>query len=139
MAKRLACLKQFGAFLVDVPHVLMGLVVLLTLWRAPLLVRQLRKADDVDEAREAAAEQCAFLLRDLPCFGLFALLGATLYRLPNVLLKLRAATKTSLLNSDDRGGPQLLDVTVGASLDAKGVVRLLVRGATPGEIATRPR
>lgn len=90
MKKRQKVFKQFGALLADLPCVLAGCVVVVTGWRARLLVRELRKAKDVDEAREAAIEQLTLLVRDLPCFGLFVLLAATLYRLPGTLLKCAA-------------------------------------------------
>ena len=134
MKKRLATIKQLGALLVDVPHVLAGGVVLLTGWRARLLVRALRKADGAVEAREAALEQFALLVRDVPCFGLLLLLAATLYRLPGTLLKLRAATTTSVLDVAAHP-PQLSDVTARASIDDKGVVRLLLRGTKPASYA----
>lgn len=148
VAKRKAVLKQLGALVVDLPFVLMGLLVLLTLWRAPLLIADARE-ETVDggtprkgrrrfkplkELRGVIASQFACLLRDLPCFGLLLLLAATLYRLPSTLLKLRAATKRLLLDPVAHP-PELAAVTARAALTPKGALRLVLRGTKPAGFA----
>ena len=146
--KRKAVLKQLGALVVDLPYVLMGLLLLLTLWRAPLLIADAReqtfdgrgrptgpgRCKRLRELRDVIAIQFGCLLRDLPCFGLLLLLAATLYRLPPTLLKLRAATKRLLLDPDVHP-PALTAVTARAALTAKGAVRLVVRGTKPAGFA----
>ena len=148
VAKRKAVLKQLGALVVDLPFVLMGLLVLLTLWRAPLLIADARE-EPVDggrprkgrgrykplkELRGVIAFQFACLLRDLPCFGLLLLLAATLYRLPPTLLKLRAATKRLLLDPVAHP-PELAALTARAALTPKGALRLVLRGTKPAGFA----
>ena len=148
VAKRKAVLKQLGALVVDLPFVLMGLLVLLTLWRAPLLIADARE-ETVDggrprkgrgrykplkELRGVIAFQFACLLRDLPCFGLLLLLAATLYRLPPTLLKLRAATKRLLLDPVAHP-PELAAVAARAALTPKGALRLVLRGTKPAGFA----
>ena len=133
--KRKAVLKQLGALIVDLPYVLMGLLVLLTLWRAPLLIADGRgRCKRLRELRAVIAIQFGCLLRDLPCFGLLLLLAATLYRLPPTLLKLRAATKRLLLDPDAHP-PELTAVTARAALTSKGALRLVLRGTKPAGFA----
>ena len=143
--KRKAVLKQLGALIVDLPYVLMGLLVLLTLWRAPLLIADVRglstpladgrgRCKRLRELRAVIAIQFGCLLRDLPCFGLLLLLAATLYRLPPTLLKLRAATKRLLLDPDAHP-PELTAVTARAALTSKGALRLVLRGTKPAGFA----
>ena len=148
VAKRKAVLKQLGALVVDLPFVLMGLLVLLTLWRAPLLIADAREETVHDgrhhkgrgrykplkELRGVIALQFGGLLRDLPCFGLLLLLAATLYRLPPTLLKLRAATKRLLLDPVAHP-PELAAVTARAALTPKGALRLVLRGTKPAGFA----
>ena len=144
--KRKAVLKQLGALIVDLPYVLMGLLVLLTLWRAPLLIATTHRhyssplltgrgrCKRLRELRAVIAIQFGCLLRDLPCFGLLLLLAATLYRLPPTLLKLRAATKRLLLDPDAHP-PELTAVTARAALTSKGALRLVLRGTKPAGFA----
>jgi hypothetical protein len=146
--KRKAVLKQLGALVVDLPYVLMGLLVLLTLWRAPLLIADAheqtfdgsgrptgpRRYKRLRELRAVIATQFGCLLRDLPCFGLLLLLAATLYRLPPTLLKLRAATKRLLLDPGAHP-PELTAVTARAALTSKGAIRLVIHGTKPAGFA----
>lgn len=58
--KRKAVLQQFGSLLVDLPFVLMGVITLLTLWRAPLLVVNARKTSGkLTELRKVICTQVA--------------------------------------------------------------------------------
>jgi hypothetical protein len=85
--------------LIDLPCIVAGAVVLLTGWRSRLFLRTARLCDktaDANHRRSVAVEQFCLLLRDVPFFPLFVILVATLYRFPNVVLKLTATQKRLL-------------------------------------------
>ncbi len=61
----------------DLPALLCGLIVLLTIVRAPLLVLSVRRATTVDARRGAAATQLLLLLLDVPALVSALLIGMT--------------------------------------------------------------
>ena len=105
---------------------------LLSGWRSRLLLREVKLTDPTaaaDERREACVRQFALLFRDIPFFVLFTVLVATLYRAPNVLLKLLATQKRLLASS-----PRLLLESADASSDDKGCLKLIFKGRKPAEL-----
>lgn len=126
----------------DLPALLCGLIVLLTIVRAPLLVLSVRRATTVDARRGAAATQLLLLLLDVPALvsalliGMTGAIGGTLlavtgcevdwsagpYRI--AVLRRALARRPSLV--DDRGetvrpptvsGAEMQEVTISAAAD----------------------
>lgn len=81
---------EFLQTLIDLPLIVLGAVVLFTVWRAAPLVRELGEAEDPDDARLAAWRQFLLLLRDIPFIGLSLVLVVTFYRLPAFIFGLKA-------------------------------------------------
>ncbi|KAL1511175.1 hypothetical protein AB1Y20_005991 [Prymnesium parvum] len=128
-----ATFEAFRELMLDLPCILMGAVVVATVWRAGLLLRALdlrNAAVSADSRRKSAAGHFLKLLRDVPFFLLFFVLAGTLYRLPNVLLKL-VATQKRLLSS----APLLRLEEARVQSDEAGRVRLTLRGVKPPELS----
>ena len=124
--------KEFGQLCLDLPCIAMGGVVLITVWRSWLLLADVRLTDSNIPAavrREACLRHFLLLLRDTPFFLLFGLITATLYRLPNVILKLIASQKRLLAS------PPLIALDSAEVLcNDKGRVVLTLSARKPAEL-----
>lgn len=136
--RRSAAREQFGRFLLDVPCGAMAAAVLLSVWRAPLLWRELKLGARAAEAPSAHARwgssawHFCCLLRDVP----FLLLAPfTCYRLPRVGFKIIAACKRPI-----EGVPPLTITGARAARDEHGRVRLCLAAHKPADlVATQLR
>ena len=127
-----AAFGQFGQLMLDLPCILMAGLVIVSGWRARLLLRELELTNpklDAADRREACVGHFVLLLRDLPFFALFGVLVATLYRAPNVLLKLVATQKRLLVST-----PLVTVEAADASSDDKGCLKLTLRCRKPPEL-----
>ena len=76
---RTIVVKQFLLIFVDIPCILCFLVVLVTVWRLPRFVKNLKK--DEWEIRQNCVYQSAMMVVDFVCFLIFGLVLLTLWRL----------------------------------------------------------
>jgi hypothetical protein len=83
--------EEFFRLVIDVPFLLCGLFVTLTLWRAPLLFALLRKYQyTLRERRLLAAYQALCMLRDLLFLVPFVMIVATVYRAVPLIRRINA-------------------------------------------------
>ena len=101
-----------------------------TLWRLPLLVRDLRSATAVNDRRVASARHALLALRDAPFLLVLPLL---LYRLPKALLKLVAASKSL------RTAPPALTLTSASAGFWEDHLHLTVSGTKQSDVTADRR
>ncbi|CAK0871657.1 unnamed protein product [Prorocentrum cordatum] len=118
---------QLIGFAMDLPFLLVGLVLLLSGWRADLALRACgrRSGMTYGERRRLVGKQFLFLLRDVAMLGPFALVVITLYRLPSLVLALKA--RMSRLLAEE---PEMQPVEVRLTVpDPKGNPTCVVRAS----------
>ncbi|KAK3274091.1 hypothetical protein CYMTET_17706, partial [Cymbomonas tetramitiformis] len=121
----------------DFPFVVMGAATLLLLWRADLLIAALLRPprDGMAWKRcRAAAEQLLRTLVDLMMLAPLAILLGTLYRLPNVGLRLAGAAGRPITSG---GAPRLQARAVRFEFPERGAPRVLVEATKPAGLTLR--
>ncbi|CAK9080403.1 unnamed protein product [Durusdinium trenchii] len=87
---RLKIWQEIGHLLLDLPLLPLLLILLLTVWRADLVLQEIWHAESDCEGRKVVALQFLELLRDMLAFVALLILAVTLVRLPKVLLDIYA-------------------------------------------------
>ena len=130
--------------LVDTPFLLCGLLVVLTVWRADILVKtictppaghaaaQRYPKDHIVFLRKAALRQFVLLFRDIPFLAPFLLLFGTLYRFYPYFTKLLA--KASVFLDTD---PLLTVETITIKFGATAAPTITVRARKPCSLKVR--
>eukprot|EP01012_Entosiphon_sulcatum_P013852 TRINITY_DN19035_c0_g1_i2.p1 TRINITY_DN19035_c0_g1~~TRINITY_DN19035_c0_g1_i2.p1 ORF type:complete len:1381 (+),score=231.29 TRINITY_DN19035_c0_g1_i2:38-4144(+) len=99
LKKQGVLILQTAMLLVDIPFFLVGLIVIVSLWRTRAFyqdwkkIEPNKKGERSPERRILTGKHFMFLLRDILFFPLFALLVTTVYRLVGALRQLYANTR----------------------------------------------
>lgn len=96
---RLEVWKQLLELTIDLPFVVLGVLVICSLWRMDILIQQLWGSDSASQRRRACAWQFAYLLRDLFVLPVLAIVLGTLVRIPALIAGFVSSCSSAPLES----------------------------------------